>query len=151
MANEADVHGLVTLRWEWRHKDGTEDMSVHKQEFLQECADFLKKGLQDGTWVYWLAVEDREIIASICVKRIRKAPTPHKLHGEIGYLTNTYTKPEYRNQGIGAQLLDELASWCKDQGMELLFVWPGERSGSFYARQGFSRENDILELVLNPE
>ncbi len=148
-AGEDDVAGLASLRWEYRYREGGAGPAVPKAEFLEACTAFLRAGLRDGTWVYWVAEEDGVIAASSFVKRIRKVPKPSRLVSEVAHLTNVYVRPEVRGRGVGTKLLQRVISWCREQGFELLFVWPSERSVPFYTRQGFARDNDILELVLD--
>jgi N-acetylglutamate synthase-like GNAT family acetyltransferase len=68
------------------------------------------------------------------------------LDGEIGYITNVHPKEEYRNKGIGTELLERVIGWAKENKIELLFLWPSKRSIHFYERQGFSMKNEIMEL-----
>jgi N-acetylglutamate synthase-like GNAT family acetyltransferase len=51
-------------------------------------------------------------------------------------------------EGIGTELLKAVKQWARENRIELLFVWPSEKSVTFYERQGFLVENDIMELEL---
>ncbi|MFT9497625.1 GNAT family N-acetyltransferase [Anaerosolibacter sp.] len=148
LANEKDIDKLAQLRWEHEYEVEKESFKVSKDDFMKECAAFLKDGLQTGNWVYWIAEENNKIVANIYVHRIRKVPKPQKLFNEIGYVTNVHTRIEYRNQGIGEQLLKKVKEWAIENNIESLFVWPSEKAVSFYERQGFKAENDIMELEL---
>jgi N-acetylglutamate synthase-like GNAT family acetyltransferase len=105
------------------------------------------EGLDQDTWVYWIA-EDNGILANIYIRRIRKVPKPQKLFAEIGYVTNVHTRSDYRNKGIGSELLKNVKNWAIENKIELLFLWPSERSVNFYGRQGFTNINEIMELEL---
>lgn len=148
MATEKDINLLAEMRWIHAY-DENSDSNVSKEEFLKECSNYLKNGMKMRNWVYWIAEENGEIISNIYIQRIRKVPKPHKLHAEIGYITNVHTKKEYRNKGIGTQLLKEAIEWSRNSGIESLFLWPSERSVSFYKREGFSLQNEIIELILD--
>lgn len=65
-------------------------------------------------------------------------------------MTSVYALPEVRNQGIGSLLLRRVIEWAKEQRLELLLLWPSERSVPFYERAGFVRSPDALELHLEP-
>lgn len=148
MAEEKHINELAEMRWIHSYEE-TSDFNISKEEFLKECSKFLKKGMEAGDWIYWIAEDNGTIISNIYVHRIRKVPKPNKLHAEIGYITNVHTRKEYRNKGIGSSLLRKVTEWSKAAGIELLFLWPSDRSIPFYTREGFSEKNDIIELILN--
>jgi GNAT superfamily N-acetyltransferase len=79
------------------------------------------------------------------VQRIRKVPNPGRLDPEFGYVTNVYTCPEARNQGTGAGLIRHIQDWAREQRLEMLILWPSERSGDFYRRAGFRPSSEALE------
>ena len=66
----------------------------------------------------------------------------------LGYLTNVYVLPDRRNQGVGARILAEVKGWAKEAGLELLIVWPSDKSRAFYRRAGFTGRDDPLQLML---
>lgn len=147
LANEDDLEILAHMRWQHEHEEGSQS-EISKTEFINYCKQFLLNGLKNGTWVYWVAEDNGIIIANIYINRIRKVPKPHKLFAEIGYVTNVHTRAEYRNKGIGTELLLKVKHWAAENKIELLFVWPSEKSVKFYERQGFTNQNEIMELEL---
>src|SRR3712207_8062862 len=46
-----------------------------------------------------------EIVSHIFIHKIDMIPRPCKIHDQFGYITNNYTKPDYRNKGIGSELI----------------------------------------------
>ncbi len=149
MADSRDVYSLAEMRW--LHEYEEDKVTMSKEEFVDACIPFLKEGLERGTWAYWIAEDNGEIVANIYINRIRKVPKPQNLYGEIGYVTNVHTKESYRNTGVGKELLTQTIAWAKEEGLELLFVWPSERAVNFYSREGFNIKNEIMELILNEE
>jgi len=151
LATKNDIEALANLRWEFKIDESYEiDVDV-KDIFIKECSEFLLDGIENNTWVYWVAEDDEEIISNIYVNIIKKVPKPHKLDGKIGYMTNVYTVPSYRNKGIGRELLKKVKEWSENSDIELLIVWPSERAINFYESEGFASNNDILELLLQEE
>jgi GNAT superfamily N-acetyltransferase len=146
LAAESDLPALAQLRWDFR-TEWSETPPPGKEEFLVYCTDFLLRGWTGGQWVYWIAEEEGQIISQVFVLRITKIPKPARWHDEFGYVTNVYTRPAYRNRGIGAQLMQQVIAWAQAEDLELLVLWPSERSVPFYERAGFSAENDILECA----
>ena len=150
-ATEKDLLALAEMRWTWRVEEDEEDgvePAVEKAEFLATCVAFLKRGLADGSWVYWVAEKDGQLISQIFVRRVVKVPKPDRLHDEYGYVTNVYTKPAFRNQGIGSKLMKHVLNWAKAQDLEFLVVWPGEESIRFYERAGFAFDAEpVMEYI----
>jgi RimJ/RimL family protein N-acetyltransferase len=147
LADEKDLDMLAQMRWLHEYEEGS-CSEISKTEFIEPCKEFLQEGLNNGTWAYWVAEENGNIIANVYICRIRKVPKPQKLYAEIGYVTNVHTKAEYRNKGVGTELLKETKQWAAENKIELLFVWPSEKSVKFYERQGFKNDNEIMELEL---
>jgi GNAT superfamily N-acetyltransferase len=150
LAVEHDALTLAEMRWTWRAGEDGVQAAVSREGYIEECAAFLRQGIATGTWVCWVAEVGGQVVSHTCVRRVRKVPKPDRLHDEIGYVTNVYTRPAYRGQGIGAALLARVVQWAKDCELDVLFVWPSERSVPFYERAGFSAENEILERLIRP-
>jgi len=147
LATESDLEMLSEMRWQHEYEvEGP--FNVTKSYFINQCNIFLKDGLEDGTWIYWVAEDDGILIANIYIKRIRKVPKPQMLFSEIAYVTNVHTRLEYRDKGIGTELLQNVKRWAAENKIELLFVWPSKKSVNFYERQGFTSNNEIMELEL---
>lgn len=143
-----DLAGLAELRWALRTEHEEEPPVVGQPEFLQRCVEWLRDRIGGDGWTYWVAEDAGVIVANMFVQRIEKVPRPGRLYDELGYLTNVYTRPEYRDRGIGSALLNRVIEWAREVDLELLVLWPSDRSVRFYERAGFQGENDILELPL---
>lgn len=148
LATENDIPMLSEMRWLHEYEE-VGKFDILKEDFINECNSFLADGLRNADWAYWIAQDNDTIISNICIRRIRKVPKPQKLFAEIGYVTNVHTKAEYRNRGIGTELLKKVKKWAIDNNIELLFVWPSQKAVNFYERQGFKNQNEILELELS--
>jgi len=148
VATEQDLAQLAKLRWDFRDEDGVEQPAMSQSEFIEACIAFLKRGLESGYHTYWVAEREGEIIAQIFVHRIDLAPRPCKVRDQFGYITNNYTKPAYRNQGIGSELIKRVKQWASDEDWELLIVYPSDEAVTFYERAGFRSDTDVMELKL---
>lgn len=150
LATESDAAPLAAMRWEYSAEEHTLD-EADRETFLTSCAAFIRHGLADGSWHCWLANEADEIVAHVFVRRIAKLPRPGRSPAALGYVTNVYTRPAWRHQGIGSALMAHVIDWARTGNLELLVVWPSEHSVRFYQRAGFSGQNDVMELVLLPD
>jgi len=144
LATPNDFPNIARLRWDFKIEDG-EVAAITREQFEQQCCSKLQK--ESAAWAHFLAVEHDDPIGMVSICKVPKILSPNLKSDLIGYLTNTYVVPSMRNRNIGDQLLKFAIDWVKQQHIELLFVWPSDRSRSFYSRLGFKAENDIMELL----
>jgi GNAT superfamily N-acetyltransferase len=150
MATEADLDELALMRWDFRLEEAP-GATVHDQaSFLDACTAFLRQGLNEQRWTYWVAQEDSRIISHIYIQRVPKVPKPNRLDDALGYVTNVYTRPAFRGQGIGTKLMTHVLDWARAHDLESLIVWPSEASVEFYERAGFRGSPDMLEYEVRP-
>ena len=147
-ANESDVVALAAMRWEFQIEDNDSPPIVNKTEFVEFCSDFLRQGLIQKNWVYWIAELEGEIVSHIFVQRVRGVPRPFWLNNAYGYVSNVYTKPAYRRQGIGTELMQQVLNWARHQEIDVLIVSISEESITFYERAGFTARNEWMECLV---
>jgi GNAT superfamily N-acetyltransferase len=85
---------------------------------------------------------------SLKTRCVALVPRPTWLTNAYGYVSNVYTKPAYRRQGIGTELMQQVLSWAKQQEIDVLIVSISEASLTFYERAGFTAKNEWMECVI---
>lgn len=148
-AELADVQQLAQLRWDFRAGDG-EVPTVSFETFVDAYGRWVRDGLDAGKRVHWVADDSGVIVATATVVLVEMVPRPCRVNDQFGYLTDTYTVPEYRNQALGTKLIQQVIEWATERDLELLLVWPSERARSFYARLGFTSAGSPDTLILRP-
>lgn len=146
VATEEDFEQLARMRWDFRAADDDEVPMMDQTEFIKSCTAYLKQSGETGSWTYWIARDRDEIVSHIFIHTIHSVPKPGSLTNLWGYVTNVYTKPAYRNNGIGSELMGHVKHWSQQQGLRLLIVSPSEVSIPFYTRAGFRQETEWMEL-----
>lgn len=149
-ATSADVAELAVMRWDFRLEEAPGTPLHDRETFLHACREFLYRGLAGRTWTYWIAADGAQIVSHIFIQRIEKIPKPNRLDGAFGYISNVYTRPAYRNRGIGSRLLAHVLQWAGEQDLENLIVWPSAESIRFYKRAGFIRSPEMMEYEVRP-
>lgn len=134
-ATDADAAELAAMRWDFRLEEAPGTPLHDRVTFPRAYRVFLEQGLADQRWTYWIATADAQIVSHIYIQRISKVPKPNRLDDAFGYVTNVYTRPAFRNRGIGTQLMAHVLGWAKEQDLESLIVWPSTESVRFYARR----------------
>ena len=153
LANEADYNELALMKWEHGVEDdidyGEHNLDgVNKDEFVEEFFAFLKAHKE---YEIIVAEVNGIVVSAMFVYLIPKLPKPNGNAKFIAYLTNVYTKKEYRNKGIGTQIMNYIKSYLIEKKCELLFAWPSDNSIAWYQRNGFSEDNEIFECPLCEE
>ena len=153
LANEADYNELALMKWEHGAEDDIDYDEhnldgVNKDEFVEEFFAFLKAHKE-----YDIIVAEKNgiVVSAMFVYLIPKLPKPNGNAKYIAYLTNVYTKKEYRNKGIGTQMMNYIKSYLIEKKCELLFAWPSDNSIAWYQRNGFNGDNEIFECPLCEE
>ena len=147
LAREDDYLQLAEMKWSHCEEDDI-DYNEHnlvgadKQLFISPFIDFLKTTKQ---YLIFIADNDGVVVSAMFVYMIPKTPKPNRQANYIAYMTNVYTIKEYRNQSIGSELLAYIKKYLIAQKCELLFAWPSENSISWYLRNGFHPQNEMLE------
>ena len=153
LANEADYNELALMKWEHGVEDdidyGEHNLDgVNKDEFVDEFVAFLKSHME---YEIIVAEVNGIVVSAMFVYLISKLPKPNGNAKYIAYLTNVYTKKEYRNKGIGTQMMNYIKSYLIEKKCELLFAWPSDNSIAWYQRNGFNGDNEIFECPLCEE
>lgn len=130
-------------------EDG-EPAGVERERFLAHCEGFLREALRGGRWAFFVTEIDGEVVANAFVQVVPKVPRPGRFDDALGYLTNVYVRAAHRNRGLGTELLSQVMAWARARDLEILVVWPSQRSRSLYARAGFA-PGEVQEVVLRPE
>jgi GNAT superfamily N-acetyltransferase len=115
-----------------------------REGFEAELASFVADGLGSGRWLIWAAEASGELVANVYLGLLEKVPHPKHPKRRIGYMTNVYTRPDRRGQGVGSAIVDEITKWAAANDVELITVWPSEASVDFYRRHGFAAPHDLL-------
>jgi GNAT superfamily N-acetyltransferase len=144
LATHADVDELVAMRRDFAFEDREDDEPGGRPAFDVECRAFLADALSTPTWQIWVAELDHVLIGHAFVALVDKVPRPEREHRKIAYLTNVYTRPAYRNRGVGGRLVERAKEAAHEVNVELMIVWPADESGEFYERHGFSRSSEPL-------
>ena len=145
-ATTDDATELARLRWDFSAELDHADHDL--ATFAPRFARALRDCLDSGRWTIWVAELDDRLVGTAWVERVDKVPRPYERPEQWGYVTNVYVAPGHRNAGIGGRLLEAVIREARRSGWELLLLWPSEASGRFYARLGFRRSADALELDL---
>ena len=142
LANLNDVTVLARLRYLLRSR-GESNVEAETQ-FLARTERWMLDHLQQDHWRCWVAEDAGAVIGALWLQLIEKIPNPTSEPEFYAYITNVFVQETARRQGIGTQLLSEALSFCRQQSVEKIVLWPTEKSRSLYERHGFAVRSDVL-------
>ena len=109
---------------------------------------FVRKHMKDGTCMGVLAEVNGQVIADAVIYIFETMPDEINMIGRTAMLYNVYTLPEYRGQGIMAQMLPEVIRLAKEAGAMELKMTAAPKAIPLYERMGFHVNEDAMNMVL---
>jgi GNAT superfamily N-acetyltransferase len=146
LASLEDVSDLARLRHELYVEQ--EGLREPLEEYRDRFVAFALQALGTDRWHAWVARDERGPVAAMWLHTVTRMPIPGKRPGPIGYLTNVYVSPAYRNGGLGSRMLEQVLDWCRRQRFSCVITWPTARSRPFYRRAGFDRLDEPFMVEL---
>ncbi|MCL2078969.1 MAG: GNAT family N-acetyltransferase [Oscillospiraceae bacterium] len=117
------------------------DTNIEKQ-----LADYFNFALADGSFISWVVENDGEIIATSGVCFYVLPPYFSNPTGQTAYVTNMYTKPEYRKKGIATELLNLVIEEAKSRGYKVIRLHTSDDGKSIYQKAGFTDSDGYMVL-----
>ncbi len=143
-ATPADAPALAELRWEFRTSRAPAAEAY--DAFIGRCTEWMRRQLTSGdSWRAWVAVSDSRIVGQVWLDTVPKVPNPVAERERHGYVSNLYVTPTERG-GVGTRLLQSALAWARENGVDRVVLWPTPASITLYARHGFARNADVMEL-----
>lgn len=115
-------------------------------EIDKELYVFFQNKLTDGSLIQWLVEDNGEIIACGAVVFYDFPPSYSNKTGKKAYVTNMFTKENYRGQGIATHLLTKLVDEVKHAGITKIWLGASKLGRPVYKKFGFQETDEWLEL-----
>jgi GNAT superfamily N-acetyltransferase len=148
LGTEDDATELARLRWAFTEEQGYAT-GGDRESFATAFAGFLEDALSSGRWMVWVADAGDHLVGHVYLQVVSVVPRPGRQPKlRWGYVTTFFVDPRFRGAGVGTELMDALVEFAQTQELELLQVWPSERSVTLYRRAGFVTSPDAMELPL---
>ena len=109
---------------------------------------FVWKHMQDNTCLGVVAEDEGKVIADAVIYLFETMPDEVNVPGLTAMLYNVYTLPEYRGQGIMAQMLPEVIRLAREAGAVELKMTAEKKAIPLYERMGFHVNDDAMKMVL---
>ncbi|HEO8420362.1 MAG: GNAT family N-acetyltransferase [Niallia sp.] len=143
-ATVEDIQLLMELRKTQLVDEGIKaDKDIDK-----ELEAFFEKKFIDESLIQLIAMEQNEIIATGAIVIYDFPPSYTNKSGKKAYVTNMYTKNDYRGKGIATSLLTKLVDEAKSLGITKMWLGASMLGRPVYKKFGFKEIDEWMELEL---
>ena len=98
---------------------------------------FLARDYSRINYATWLERNFRKILIAMEDNQVRGFLTGDHSYGGVGFISWLGVKKEFRNQGIGTQLLQTYEDYARSKKAHLLELFTSEDNLNFYQKRGF--------------
>ena len=112
----------------------------------QELVKFFNNHFADNTLVEWVAEEDGKIVGTAAILFFEFPPAFTNPSGIKGYITNMFTVPEYRGQGLASELLKKVLDEARSRSVKNILLVASDMGKPVYKKVGFEEAGDWMKM-----
>lgn len=109
---------------------------------------FIWKHMRDRSCLGVVAEIDGKVVADAVIYIFETMPDEVNVRGLTAMLYSVYTLPEYRGQGIMAQMLPKVIELAREAGAIELKMTAEKKAIPLYERMGFHVNDDAMKMRL---
>ena len=147
-AGSADIEVLVQLRMEMRRERETCQLPIPETDFEELLRKYFFGAVNDGSFVSFIAWRGEMPVGCSGLSVVALPPAYGDLSGKKGYITNMYTRKEFRGQGIARKLLDRLKLFAAEAGCSTLALNASDAGYPVYKKYGFEDVSGEMKLKI---
>ncbi len=144
-ANVEDVKQLVELR----KKQLIDEGCYSDNNIDDELEKYFSSSIINENLIVWIAIEDEHIVGTCGVCFFQYPPSFSNVTGRIAYITNVYTRNEYRKQGIATKLLELINEEIKNKGYKFARLHASSQGKKLYEKIGFVDAEGFMSKKYN--
>ncbi|TET29452.1 MAG: GNAT family N-acetyltransferase [Candidatus Heimdallarchaeota archaeon] len=148
LATKDDIQQIVELRIEFIKEVRLEYPKDRVDEYREVMSNYLEKEMSSGNFIAWLAIANNGIIATSGLITIQRVPQLWNMSGKEAYIMNMYTKPKWRNKGIGTAILEKLVEEAKNRDIIAIKLYATPMGKPLYEKRGFKVGQPEMYLYL---
>lgn len=147
-AGQQDIEALVTIRVAFLGEVNGAEFERMKDRLFEENRRYFQQAIAEDTFIVWMALDGGEIIATTGLTLYEVPPTFSCANGKIGYISNVYTLPRHRGQGIASTLMEKLMAEAKTRGCTKVVLNATNMGRPVYEKIGFTdAENEMVYFM----
>ncbi len=147
-ATMSDISDLVRLRRIMFESMGFNDPN-QLNSADQAATEYFTNAIPKNHFYGWLAISTKgNVIGSGGLVIDQHPPGPTNLSGQIGYIMNLVTVPQYRRRGIARRVMQTMLDWLRNSNIVVSSLHATKEGKPLYEELGFEDSNEMrLELT----
>ena len=137
---EADLDIFIKMRIFQLQEEGAK-ATVDLTSYLK---DYYERHMKDGTFVSWLAIDERKMIGTSGMSFVEKPPYYSCPTGKVGLLSSMFVIDEYRRKGIAKRLLDKVMKEAREFGCGTVQITASDMGTLLYTDYGFKKNSNFM-------
>jgi GNAT superfamily N-acetyltransferase len=137
---DAEVLGGLRLAWSQEGEASGPDPS-----FVASFSAWVHR--HQSTHLPFIAEVDGRAAGMAWLMINERVPSLSRAHRPCGDLQSVYVRPELRDRGIGAALMEAVLAEAAEMGLEHVTVHSSGRAVPFYQRNGFQHDERWLRWI----
>ena len=138
-ATAEDAEALALLRYAMELERHPEEASRANWPAYREAhIEATRAQMAAGLFAGWLAEAEDVPVACVVLLWWPMSPNLREPRRRRGLVTNVYTAPAYRKQGIARRLMETLVAHAREQGVSRLILWASDMGRPLYTDLGFA-------------
>lgn len=144
-----DIELLVEWRMEVLHDVFSipQNKPVYELEHENRC--YYQRALQNSEHIACFAYLNDTIIGCGGICFYQEMPSPDNPTGKCAYLMNIYTRPQFRKQGVGKELIKWLLEQVTQRNIPKIYLETSEAGKRLYTKMGFLPMQNMMKLPIH--
>lgn len=145
-----DMEALIEIRLEFLKEAGLANEGEDVSDLKNELHRFIELHLNKDLYM-WVAEIDNKIAATGAVSIWDKLPTHfgNENSSKVGYISNMYTRPEYRKKGIASLIVKGITDFLCGEGIPKVMLHAFEDGKGVYKKSGFVSNESFMEMKID--
>lgn len=124
------------------------ELSKQKLEDMDEAYRLkLESDLDCGICKAWLIKGKEKVLASGAISVASFVPLPTDSSCNVAYLHSIYTEIDHRGKGLAGKIVTAAIDYCKEQGVNRIFLHASEAGRRVYEKIGFQSANNVMNFT----
>ena len=132
-----DLSQLVELRILMQREVNPANSVNIDPGYPKAITQYLVQGMTNGSYFSAVASIDGKLISANGLVIYNKPPSINGGTGRVGFISNVYTRPEWRGRGIASNLMELIVSFAKESRLDKLHLGATDSGIGVYERVGF--------------
>lgn len=150
-ADIIDAETLARVRMDFLCEANGVTGDAEKQQLFKNNYAYFTDALADESFLAWLALDDGRVAATSGVSLYRHPPNKDCPSGSIAYISNMFTYPQYRGQGLATKLFELIVAEAEDRGCGKIWLNATESGRPIYEKFGFTHVSGDMVYHANAD